>query len=72
MVVPGVRVMLPTGEAAITDKNGFYNNSNCRFDGSQPTFPKMLARFAAYPGFTFFRRSRRSAFTEGLRPRGAF
>jgi len=22
--------------------NGFYNNSNCRFDGSQPTFPKML------------------------------
>src|SRR5580704_4096845 len=23
-------------------KNGFYNNTNSRFDGSQPTFPKML------------------------------
>ncbi len=23
-------------------KNGYYNNANCRFDGSQPTFPKML------------------------------
>jgi arylsulfatase A-like enzyme len=22
--------------------NGFYNNSNCRFDGSQTTFPKLL------------------------------
>lgn len=22
--------------------NGFYNNSNCRFDGSQQTFPKLL------------------------------
>jgi arylsulfatase A-like enzyme len=22
--------------------NGFYNNSNCRFDGSQATFPKLL------------------------------
>jgi arylsulfatase A-like enzyme len=22
--------------------NGFYNNSNCRFDGSQPTYPKIL------------------------------
>src|SRR3954466_11310879 len=22
--------------------NGFYNNRNSRFDGSQPTFPKML------------------------------
>lgn len=28
-------------------KNGFYNNSNSRFDGSQPTFPKML-RSAGY------------------------
>ncbi len=27
--------------------NGFYNNSNSRFDGSQPTFPKML-RAAGY------------------------
>ena len=24
--------------------NGFYNNTNSRFDGSQPTFPKMLQR----------------------------
>jgi arylsulfatase A-like enzyme len=24
--------------------NGFYNNSNSRFDGSQPTFPKMLQK----------------------------
>ena len=23
-------------------RNGFYNNTNSRFDGSQPTFPKML------------------------------
>jgi arylsulfatase A-like enzyme len=22
--------------------NGFYNNDNCRFDGSQPTFPQLL------------------------------
>ncbi len=28
-------------------RNGFYNNSNSRFDGSQPTFPKML-RSAGY------------------------
>jgi arylsulfatase A-like enzyme len=28
-------------------RNGFYNNSNSRFDGSQPTFPKML-RAAGY------------------------
>jgi arylsulfatase A-like enzyme len=27
--------------------NGFYNNSNCRFDGSQTTFPKLL-RGAGY------------------------
>jgi arylsulfatase A-like enzyme len=27
--------------------NGFYNNSNCRFDGSQTTFPKLL-RQAGY------------------------
>ncbi len=24
--------------------NGFYNNSNCTFDGTQPTFPKLLQR----------------------------
>ncbi len=28
-------------------RNGFYNNTNSRFDGSQPTFPKML-RAAGY------------------------
>ena len=22
--------------------NGFYNNTNCRFDGNQPTFPKLM------------------------------
>src|SRR4051794_16483356 len=27
--------------------NGFYNNTNCRFDGSQVTFPKLL-RAAGY------------------------
>jgi arylsulfatase A-like enzyme len=27
--------------------NGFYNNTNCRFDGSQPTFPQLL-RSAGY------------------------
>ena len=27
--------------------NGFYNNTNCRFDGSQTTFPKLL-RQAGY------------------------
>jgi arylsulfatase A-like enzyme len=25
-------------------RNGFYNNSNCRFDGSQVTFPKLLQK----------------------------
>ena len=24
--------------------NGFYNNNNCRFDGSQPTFPQLLQK----------------------------
>src|ERR1700679_1514506 len=24
--------------------NGFYNNDNCRFDGSQTTFPKLLQK----------------------------
>src|SRR5262249_43398353 len=28
-------------------RNGFYNNTNSRFDGAQPTFPKML-RAAGY------------------------
>ena len=34
------RATILTGK--YSHKNGFYNNSNCRFDGSQPTFPKML------------------------------
>ena len=36
----------PSRAAILTGKyshlNGFYNNTNSRFDGSQPTFPKML------------------------------
>ncbi|MEI6536855.1 MAG: sulfatase-like hydrolase/transferase, partial [Verrucomicrobiaceae bacterium] len=36
----------PSRACVLTGKynhiNGFYNNSNCKFDGSQPTFPKML------------------------------
>ena len=36
----------PSRATVLTGKyshlNGFYNNSNCRFDGSQPTFPQML------------------------------
>ncbi len=36
----------PSRASILTGKyshiNGFYNNSNSRFDGSQPTFPKML------------------------------
>ena len=36
----------PSRATVLTGKyshiNGFYNNSNSRFDGSQPTFPKML------------------------------
>ena len=34
------RATILTGK--YSHKNGFYNNSNSRFDGSQPTFPKML------------------------------
>jgi arylsulfatase A-like enzyme len=41
----------PSRAAVLTGKyshkNGFYNNTNSRFDGSQPTFPKML-RAAGY------------------------
>ena len=36
----------PSRATVLTGKyshiNGFYNNTNSRFDGSQPTFPKML------------------------------
>jgi arylsulfatase A-like enzyme len=36
----------PSRATVLTGKynhiNGFYNNTNCKFDGSQPTFPKML------------------------------
>lgn len=36
----------PSRASVLTGKyshiNGFYNNTNSRFDGSQPTFPKML------------------------------
>lgn len=36
----------PSRACVLTGKynhlNGYFNNSNCRFDGSQPTFPKML------------------------------
>lgn len=36
----------PSRATVLTGKyshlNGFYNNSNCRFDGSQVTFPKLL------------------------------
>lgn len=39
------RATLLTGKYA--HRNGFYNNTNSRFDGSQPTFPKML-RAAGY------------------------
>lgn len=34
------RATLLTGK--YSHKNGFYNNSNCRFDASQPTFPRSL------------------------------
>lgn len=34
------RASIITG--AYSHINGFYNNSNCRFDGSQTTFPKLL------------------------------
>ena len=41
----------PSRASVLTGKyshrNGFYNNSNSRFDGAQPTFPKML-RAAGY------------------------
>jgi len=36
------RATILTGK--YSHKNGFYNNSNSRFDGSQPTFPKMLQK----------------------------
>jgi arylsulfatase A-like enzyme len=36
----------PSRATVLTGKhshaNGFYNNVNCRFDGSQPTFPRLL------------------------------
>ena len=34
------RATILTGK--YSHRNGFYNNTNSRFDGSQPTFPKML------------------------------
>jgi len=34
------RATILTGK--YSHSNGFYNNTNCRFDGAQPTFPKML------------------------------
>jgi arylsulfatase A-like enzyme len=38
----------PSRASVLTGKyshiNGFYNNTNSRFDGSQPTFPKMLRK----------------------------
>jgi arylsulfatase A-like enzyme len=38
----------PARAAVLTGKyshlNGFYNNTNCRFDGSQMTFPKLLQK----------------------------
>jgi arylsulfatase A-like enzyme len=38
----------PSRAAILTGKyshrNGFYNNTNSRFDGSQPTFPRMLQK----------------------------
>ena len=34
------RAAILTGK--YSHKNGFYNNNNSRFDGSQPTVPKML------------------------------
>ncbi|MEX2138559.1 MAG: sulfatase [Pirellulales bacterium] len=36
------RATILTGK--YSHKNGFYNNSNSRFDGSQQTFPKLLQR----------------------------
>jgi arylsulfatase A-like enzyme len=34
------RATILTGK--YSHRNGFYNNTNCRFDGSQQTFPKLL------------------------------
>ncbi|MFN9719420.1 MAG: sulfatase-like hydrolase/transferase, partial [Planctomycetota bacterium] len=34
------RATILTGK--YSHRNGFYNNSNCRFDGSQQTFPKLM------------------------------
>jgi arylsulfatase A-like enzyme len=39
------RATILTGK--YSHRNGFYNNTNCRFDGSQQTFPKLL-RAAGY------------------------
>jgi arylsulfatase A-like enzyme len=39
------RAVVLTGK--YSHRNGFYNNTNCRFDGSQVTFPKLL-REAGY------------------------
>ncbi len=39
------RASILTGK--YSHRNGFYNNTNSRFDGSQPTFPKLL-RAAGY------------------------
>jgi arylsulfatase A-like enzyme len=36
------RATIMTGK--YSHRNGFYNNSNCTFDGAQVTFPKMLQK----------------------------
>jgi len=36
------RASILTGQ--YSHRNGFYNNSNCRFDGDQVTFPKLLQK----------------------------
>ena len=36
------RATILTGK--YSHRNGFYNNTNCRFDGSQQTFPKLLQK----------------------------
>lgn len=37
-----MRAVIQTGK--YSHANGFYNNSNCRFDSSQPTFPKVMQK----------------------------